>query len=126
MTAEGEHRQGDERLGDLNPPLHSIDETDETMPLAAPAALRTTCRTDISRPSTSPTPAAGQLHAPRVERAEHPSKLARCLIMALKLIYLVMTRIFAWARLAVQDSTAKNIEMLILRHELAPHRSMLQ
>ncbi|MEV0056526.1 integrase [Saccharopolyspora shandongensis] len=39
--------------------------------------------------------------------------------MALKLIYLVMTRIFAWARLAVQDSTAKNIEMLILRHELA-------
>lgn len=39
--------------------------------------------------------------------------------MALKLIYLVMTRIFAVVRLAVQDSTAKNIEILILRHQLA-------
>jgi hypothetical protein len=29
------------------------------------------------------------------------------------------TRIFAWIRLASRDSTAKNVEILILRHQLA-------
>ena len=39
--------------------------------------------------------------------------------MALKLVYLLMTRIFAWARLAARDSTAKDLEILMLRHQLA-------
>lgn len=39
--------------------------------------------------------------------------------MALKLIYLLTTRIFAWIQLTSRDETAKNIEILILRHQLA-------
>ena len=39
--------------------------------------------------------------------------------MALKLIYLLMTRIFVWARLASHDTASKNVEILILRHQLA-------
>ena len=39
--------------------------------------------------------------------------------MALRLIYLLVTRVFAWIRLSGRDSTAKNIEILILRHQLA-------
>jgi putative transposase len=39
--------------------------------------------------------------------------------VALKLIYLLMTRIFAWARLASRDTASKNVEILILRHQLA-------
>lgn len=39
--------------------------------------------------------------------------------MALKLIYPLTTRIFVWIQLASRDETAKNIEILILRHQLA-------
>ena len=39
--------------------------------------------------------------------------------MALRLIYLLATRIFAWLSLLARDSTAKDIEILILRHQLA-------
>jgi hypothetical protein len=39
--------------------------------------------------------------------------------VALKLIYLLTTRIFAWIRLAGRDTTAKNVEILMLRHQLA-------
>lgn len=39
--------------------------------------------------------------------------------MALKLIYLVVRDLLAWARLSRQDATARNIEILILRHQLA-------
>ena len=39
--------------------------------------------------------------------------------MALRLIYLLVTRIFAWIRLSSRDTTAKNVEILILRHQLA-------
>ncbi|WP_297550794.1 helix-turn-helix domain-containing protein [Amycolatopsis sp.] len=39
--------------------------------------------------------------------------------MALKLIYLMVTRIFTLARLTTCNSMAKNTEILILRHQLA-------
>ena len=39
--------------------------------------------------------------------------------MALRLFYLLATRVFAWIRLASRDTSAKNVEILILRHQLA-------
>lgn len=39
--------------------------------------------------------------------------------MAPRLIYLLTTRVFAWIRLSGRDPTAKNVEILILRHQLA-------
>jgi putative transposase len=39
--------------------------------------------------------------------------------VALKLIYLVVRNLLAWARLSRQDSVAKNVEILMLRHQLA-------
>jgi putative transposase len=39
--------------------------------------------------------------------------------VALKLIYLVVRYLLAWARLSRQDAEAKNVEILILRHQLA-------
>jgi hypothetical protein len=37
----------------------------------------------------------------------------------LKLVYLVVTRVFAWLWLAGRDSAAKDVEILMLRHQLA-------
>ncbi|GAA2052164.1 hypothetical protein GCM10009839_69320 [Catenulispora yoronensis] len=37
----------------------------------------------------------------------------------MKLNYLVLCRVFAWLRLAARDSTAKDVEILMLRHQLA-------
>ena len=39
--------------------------------------------------------------------------------MGLKLVYLVVSRFFECARLVVSDSTAKDVEILALRHQLA-------
>ena len=39
--------------------------------------------------------------------------------MGLKLVYLVVSRLFGWARLSVSNSTAKDVEILMLRHQLA-------
>ena len=39
--------------------------------------------------------------------------------MALRLIYLVVRNLFAWARLSRQDAATKNVEILLLRHQLA-------
>nr|WP_194897288.1 integrase core domain-containing protein [Catenulispora pinisilvae] len=39
--------------------------------------------------------------------------------MGLKLVYLVVTRLFAWLWLAGRDSAAKDVEILMLRHQLA-------
>jgi hypothetical protein len=39
--------------------------------------------------------------------------------VALKLIYLVVRNLLAWARLSRQDAAAKNVEILMLRHQLA-------
>lgn len=39
--------------------------------------------------------------------------------MASRLIYLLARNLLAWARLSRQDAAAKNIEILILRHQLA-------
>ena len=38
--------------------------------------------------------------------------------MALRLIYLVVRNLLAWARLSRQNAAAKNVEILILRHQL--------
>jgi hypothetical protein len=37
----------------------------------------------------------------------------------LKLVYLVVSRLFAWMCLSVSDSTAEDVEILMLRHQLA-------
>lgn len=37
----------------------------------------------------------------------------------MKLVYLAVSRMFAWARLAARDSAAKDVEILILRYQLA-------
>jgi hypothetical protein len=39
--------------------------------------------------------------------------------VGLKLVYLVTSRLFVWMRLSVSDSTAKDVEILMLRHQLA-------
>jgi putative transposase len=39
--------------------------------------------------------------------------------VALRLIYLVVTRVFAWLGLAGRNSVAKDVEILMLRHQLA-------
>ena len=39
--------------------------------------------------------------------------------MGLKLVYLVASRLFAWMRLPVRDSTARDVEILMLRHQLS-------
>ena len=39
--------------------------------------------------------------------------------MTLKLIYLVVRNLFAWGRLSRRDAAAKNVEILLLRHQLA-------
>lgn len=39
--------------------------------------------------------------------------------MALKLIYLVVRYLLGWSRLSRQDERAKDVEILILRHQLA-------
>jgi len=39
--------------------------------------------------------------------------------VGLKLIYLVVTRMFSWLWLAGRDSAAKDVEILMLRHQLA-------
>ena len=53
-----------------------------------------------------------------VESAENPCELGLFWNEALRLI-LLATRIFALLRLAAHDSAAKNVEILILRHQLA-------
>jgi hypothetical protein len=40
------------------------------------------------------------------------------LSLGLKLIYLVVTRFLAWLWLAGRDSAAKDVEILMLRHQL--------
>ena len=39
--------------------------------------------------------------------------------MGLKLVYLVVARVFVWLWLARRDSAAKDVEILMLRHQLA-------
>jgi hypothetical protein len=39
--------------------------------------------------------------------------------VALRLVYLVLSRLMQWAVLLAQDSPAKDIELLVLRHEVA-------
>ena len=39
--------------------------------------------------------------------------------MTLKLIYLVVRNLIVWAHLSRQDAAAKNVEILMLRHQLA-------
>ncbi|MFD8007497.1 integrase [Streptomyces mirabilis] len=50
--------------------------------------------------------------APRADRA--PSDL-----VLVRMLYLIATRIFAWLVLLSRSSAAKEVEILILRHEVA-------
>jgi hypothetical protein len=50
---------------------------------------------------------------------DNPDKPGSCFVVALRLIYLLVTQIFAWPALASRDSTAKDVEILVLRHHLA-------
>jgi putative transposase len=49
-----------------------------------------------------------------------PSKPARhALPVALTLIYLMFAKLLAWMALRTRSDTAKDIEILVLRHQLA-------
>ena len=39
--------------------------------------------------------------------------------MALKLIYLIFTKLLGWVLLHIRSDTTKDIEILVLRHQLA-------
>jgi putative transposase len=39
--------------------------------------------------------------------------------MALRLVYLMFSQLMQWAVLVARDSAAKDVELLVLRHELA-------
>lgn len=64
-------------------------------------------------------PAADPGAAPVPEGADNPGELGLCQFVGLKLVYLVVIRLFAWMCLSVSDSTAKDVEILMLRHQLA-------
>ncbi|MEY9889946.1 transposase [Catenulispora sp. MAP5-51] len=54
-----------------------------------------------------------------IEGADNCLNLGCCCLVGLKLIYLVVARVFAWWWLAGRDSSAKDVEILMLRHQLA-------
>ena len=39
--------------------------------------------------------------------------------MLFRLLYLLMTRLFAWVALLARSSASKDVEILVLRHEIA-------
>ena len=54
-----------------------------------------------------------------LEGAENLCDVGRSALVALKLIYLVVRNLVGWARLSRRDAVAKDVEILILRHQLA-------
>jgi hypothetical protein len=45
--------------------------------------------------------------------------MGRSAIVAFPLIYLMLLRVLGWLALLARSDTSKNIEILVLRHELA-------
>lgn len=39
--------------------------------------------------------------------------------MSLRLLYLIFVRVLGWLRLVGRSSASKNVELLVLRHEVA-------
>ena len=94
---------------------------------AAPVGAALTLR-ELSRSiGTVTTRSAGDAYAAtsqrvwgrRPEGAENPCDVQESPFVALKLIYLVVRNLLAWARLSCQDAEGKNVEILMLRHQLA-------
>ena len=53
------------------------------------------------------------------EGADNSCELGCCCVVGLELIYLVVTQVFAWQGLAGRGSATKDVEILMLRHQLA-------
>ena len=46
--------------------------------------------------------------------------------MSFRLLYLITIRLFGWLELLTRSAAAKNVEILILRHEVAVRREALR
>jgi hypothetical protein len=56
--------------------------------------------------------ASGAVASADVEGADNPCDVRGSLLVALRLIYMVVWSLLAWARLSRRDAAAKNVEML--------------